>query len=92
MAQSTILAAGGNRAFSSDIVVAAGAVDTVALFVATGSLTPGCRAIVWIDTPGADNRVIDLDHLTKQTQINGPATYRVERVNAPVDFGVSLET
>ena len=68
MAQSTILATGLTRATSTDIVVAAGAVVTVGLFVAAGlSVQPGSRAILWIDTPGGDNKETELDHIKKQT-------------------------
>jgi hypothetical protein len=92
MAQSTVLAAGNTRATSSDITVAAGSTVTVGLFVASGTVQPGCRAVVWIDTPGSDNRETELDSIKKETQLVGPCTARVERVASPVDFGVFLES
>lgn len=79
MAQTTILASGDTRASSASTPVAAGAVVTVGLFAA-GGVKPGMRAVVYVDTPGADNREAELDHAKKQTQINGPCSYIVERV------------
>lgn len=92
MTQSTILPSGTDDSTSSDLVVAAGAVATVGIFVSSGAVVPGMRAVVFVDTPGADNRLTDLDHVTKQTQVNGPATYRVKRVAAASAFGVWSET
>lgn len=91
MTQSTILASGSTRATSTDVVVAAGASVTVGMFVSSGVVTPGMRAIVWIDTPGADNKETELTSIKKETQVNGPCTARVERVDAPADFGIFLE-
>jgi hypothetical protein len=73
-------------------VLVAGAVATIGIFVASGTVQPGMRAIVYVDTPGADNREVELDHVLKETQVNGPATYRVQRVSAPTAFGVYSET
>lgn len=92
MTQATILAAGVDNSTSTDVVVAAGAVATIGIFAATGSVVPGMRAVVFVDTPGADNRLIDLDHITKETQVAGPATYRATRVNASSAFGIWSET
>jgi len=92
MTQSTILAAGTDNSTSTDVAVAAGAVATIGIFAASGSVTQGMKAVVYVDTPGTDNRLIDLDSVTRQVQVNGPATYRVVRVNAPSAFGVWSET
>lgn len=92
MAQSTILAAGVDGSTSSDVVLAAGAVATIGLFVSSGTLQPGTRALVYVDTPGADNIEAELDHIRKETQVVGPATYRVQRLSAPAAFGVFSET
>jgi hypothetical protein len=89
--QSTILASGTTRATSSDVSLAQGASATVGIFVASGSVVPGMKAIVWIDTPGADNKEVELDHTKKQTVVNGPCTARVERVNPEAGFGVYQE-
>ena len=59
------------------------------MIVSSGTVQPGMRAVVWVDTPGTDNRVIDLDHTNKQTVIAGPGTFRV--VRAEGSFGVFTE-
>lgn len=85
MAQTTILASGATRASTASTAVASGAIATVGLF-ATGGIKPGMRAVVYIDTPGADNVETELDHTKKQTQVQGPCSYIVERVEG--EFGV----
>lgn len=89
MAQATILASGDTRATSTDITVASGSSVTVGLFVASGAVQPGSRAVIYIDTPGADNKEAELDHVKKQTVITGPGTFRVTRVEGT--FGVYTE-
>ena len=89
MAQATVLASGDTRATSTDITVASGASVTVGLFVSSGTVRPGSRAVVYIDTPGADNKETELDHIKKQTVISGPGTFRVIRVEGT--FGVYTE-
>lgn len=89
MAQATILASGDTRATSTDITVASGSSVTVGIFAASGTVQPGSRAVIWIDTPGADNKETELDHIKKQTVISGPGTFRVTRVEGA--FGVYTE-
>lgn len=93
MAQNTILAAGTTIATSSDVVVAAGSVVTIGLFVASGDLPVGCSAIVLIDTPGADLRYAPLDKSNPLTVVSGPCTARVTRQEAGgTAVGVFSET
>ena len=89
MAQATVLATGDTRATSSDITVASGSSVTVGLFVSSGTVQPGSRAVVFIDTPGTDNKEVELDHRIKQTVISGPGTFRVIREEG--SFGVYTE-
>lgn len=89
MAQATVLASGDTRATSSDITVASGSSVTVGMFVASGTVQPNMRAVVWIDTPGADNKEVELTHRNKQTVISGPGTFRVVREEG--SFGVYTE-
>ena len=89
MAQATVLASGDTRATSTDIPVASGSTVTVGMFVSSGVVGPGMRAIVYIDTPGADNKEVELDHRNKQTVLAGPGTFRVTRVEGT--FGVYTE-
>lgn len=79
MAQATILAAGTTAAASTDIVVAAGALVTVGIFAAATVLEKGQRAIVYLDTPGADVQVAELNMDKPSTVISGPGTFRVRR-------------
>ena len=88
MAQATVLAEGSTRATSTDIACTAAAPVTVGIFSATG-IKPGMRAIVWIDTPGLDNKEIELDHIKKHHVIQANATARIERVEGT--FGVFTE-
>jgi len=89
MAQTTVLASGATRATSSDIAVASGSTVTVGMFVSSGVVVPGMRAVVYVDTPGADNKEVELDHRNKQTVLAGPGTYRVMRVEG--EFGIYTE-
>ena len=89
MAQATVLASGDTRATSTDITVASGSSVTVGLFVSSGTVQPGSRAVIYIDTPGTDNKETELDHVKKQTVISGPGTFRVIRVEGT--FGVYTE-
>ena len=90
MTQTTVLAEGDTRATSSDIAIAAGSAVTVGLFVSSGVLPAEANAVVYIDTPGLDSRVVDLDRIEKQTVIDGPGTFRVERVSG--SFGIYTES
>lgn len=89
MAQATVLASGDTRATSSDITVASGSTVTVGLFVSSGTVQPGSRAVVFIDTPGTDNKETELDHIKKQVVLAGPGTFRVTRMEGT--FGVYTE-
>jgi len=89
MAQATVLASGDTRATSSDITVASGSTVTVGLFVSSGTVQPGSRAVVFIDTPGTDNKETELDHIKKQVVLAGPGTFRVVREEG--SFGVYTE-
>jgi len=98
MAQSTILAAGNSAATSTDIAVAAGATVTVGIFSAAGNPLPvNVQFTVWIDTPGADQRVTSLGLSTGAdtvvaTQLSGPGTFRVTRPAYTGEaYGVFLE-
>lgn len=90
MAQTTILAEGGTRATSTDTTVAAGSSVTVGLFVSSGVLPAEANAVIYIDTPGLDSRDADLDRLNKQVVVDGPCTFRVERVSG--SFGIYTES
>ena len=92
MAQATVLASGTTEATSSDIVVAAGAVVTVGLFVSTGVIDGTMRAKLYMDTPGVDNVEAELDNVHKTYVISGPCTARVVRKQCPTAFGVYTES
>lgn len=88
MAQATVLAEGSTRA-SCDVACTAAAPITIGIFNTTTGIKPGMRAVVWIDTPGIDNKEIELDHIKKQHVVSGNCTARVERVEGT--FGVFTE-
>lgn len=93
MPQTTILASGTTAATSTDIVLAAGAVATVAIFsVNPGATLAGNGLRVMHVTPGAVNHIGDLDQNVRSLQIVGPGTFQVHRSVLPVAFGVSLDT
>lgn len=98
MAQTTHLAAGQTAATSTDIVVAAGASVSVGLFTdRAGDAIPAALEIwLLIDTPGVDNRVIDLAKEPGNARaVSGPGTYRVSRpllTAYGVNVGVFAET
>ena len=79
MAQSTILAAGTSAANSTDVTVAAGAVVSLGIFVASGDVPREALAEVLMDTPGADVVVAELTREHPVTAVSGPGTFRVAR-------------
>lgn len=89
MAQNTVLTEAATRATSTDIVVAAGSSVTVGLF-ATAGVPKNAKAVLRVDSPGADNIVEVLDTSNQQKVIAGPGTFRVERLEGT--FGVFTET
>ena len=98
MAQSTILAAATTAGTSTDVAVAAGSTVTVGIFSATGNPLPASvQFTVWIDTPGADQRIAVIGSSTSADattaiQLAGPGTYRVTRpVYTGEAYGVFLE-
>lgn len=94
MAQSTILAAGQNRANSSDIVVAAGSPVSVGIF-SNDTIVSRVRCLVMMRTPGDDACVGILNSSNPVFALLGPGTYRVERPDISengVNVGVFLDT
>ena len=79
MAQNTILAAGTSAETSTPVPVAAGAVVSLGIFVASGELPRGAWFDVLMDTPGADLDVSTLTYENPVTTVSGPGTFRVAR-------------
>lgn len=79
-------------ATSANSTVASGASISVGLYVTSGTVRPGMSAVIQFITPGAVNRGPELDHATKQVQINGPCTFNVRRHAPATAFGVFAET
>lgn len=79
MAQSTILAAGTAAATSTPVTVAAGAVASVGIFVASGDIPREARFQVVMDTPGADLAIATLTRDDPVTVVSGPGTFYVAR-------------
>lgn len=92
MAQSTILAAGTTEATSTDVVVAAGSVVTIGVFVAAGSLPESTSVEVFLDTPGADVFEAELSNERPAVQIAGPCTVRAIRRATGANVGIFSET
>lgn len=89
MAQNTVLAEGSTRATSTDVVVAAGGTATIGIF-ATAGVPKNAKAVLYVDSPGADNIVEVFDVSNRQRVIAGPGTFRVERLDGTL--GVFTET
>jgi hypothetical protein len=93
MAQTTILSAGTNNTYSSDITLAQGETRTVGIFSAS-AIPEHIGFQILIDTPQKDMVVGSLCKTTPALVISGPGTFRVMRPdisNAGVDVGVYTE-
>ena len=94
MAQSTILAAGQTRAFSSTVTIVAGTPQTIGIF-STDDLTPRIRLRVLFRTPGDDALVGILSIKNPVASLTSPGVYLVERPDVTdegIDVGVFKET
>lgn len=95
MTQATILSAAQTAATSTDVELAAGEKIKVGLFTDNALGIFPRKYEYWLveDTPGADNRVVDLAKVTSQVVV-GPGTYRVVRPDISangVNVGVFTE-
>lgn len=91
----SILAPAATTANSSDVVVAAGAVVTIGLYVASGDIPQMASLDVLQKTPGGDVPIWRLDRAGPSQVISGPGTYYVKRVPSAAwaqDVGVYSET
>lgn len=87
----TILAVGTTAATSSDFTVAAGASVTVGLYVDSGQFPVDAKAVLYINSPGADVREANMDNDNRTTVIGGPCTASVSREQCGTAFGVYTE-
>lgn len=89
MTQTIILAPGSTETTSPDIVVPAGAVACIGMYVAADVLPKEhYRLRVQHKTPGIPNHVASLSAELPSVVVQGPATYNVYRPAGAVQVGV----
>lgn len=79
MTQTTIIELGSAESTSSDIVVAAGQIMTIAIFSGVQRIHSNAYITVRQDTPSVDNFVCRLDGYNRSYVLVGPGTYRAYR-------------
>lgn len=77
---------GSGRVKSTSISVPSNSSYTFGIYVDSGSLKPGQRAVLYVDTPGADTVETELDYSKPHQSIIGPTKIVMERVEASAPF------
>lgn len=89
MAQTILMAPDITESTSTDVVVPAGAVACIGMYVASGALPKThYRLRVQHKTPGVANHVASLSAEMPSVVVQGPATYNVYRPASDVAVGV----
>lgn len=91
MAQTTILSVSTGVATSSDVVLSAGTIATMGMFISTGNFLQSDYVTVTYKTPGQDTVVGYLTVSNPNLQLNGPGTFRATRSLSVTPIGVSSE-
>ena len=86
------MAAGTTESDSSSVVIDAGSIITVGIFVEAGTITERSCAQVFIKTPSLNTQIGTLNITTPVLQVQGPGEIVVKRLATPNAIGVFLDS